>query len=118
MGGSTVAHVENTSFYLTLSLRSRMQNTIQFCWMKLLPIQSTFLFVYDLWIAEEVWEEFLSFVPLQQITGKQIVNTLIGYCQEKGIPLANMRALGYDMASSMSSSRSGVQAYIDLNLQL
>ena len=61
---------------------------------------------------KEVREEFLSFVPLQQITGKQIANTLIGFLQENGIPLANMHGQGYDGASNMSSSRSGVQARI------
>ena len=61
---------------------------------------------------KEVCEEFLCFVPLQWITGKQIADTLIGFPQENDIPLAEMRGQGYDRASNMSSSRSGVQAHI------
>ena len=61
---------------------------------------------------KEVREECLSFIPLQQITGKQIADTLIGFLQENGIPLADMRGQGHDGASNMSSSRSEVQARI------
>ena len=60
----------------------------------------------------EVREEFLSFIRIQRITGKQIAETLITFLQDNNIPLADMRGQGYDGASNMSSSHSGVQARI------
>ena len=60
----------------------------------------------------EVREKFLSFIRIQRITGKQIAETLITFLQDNNIPLADMRGQGYDGASNMSSSHSGVQARI------
>ena len=59
----------------------------------------------------EVREEFLSFIRLEWITGKQIAEALITFLQDN-IQLANMRGQGYDGASNMSSGHSGVQARI------
>ena len=49
-------------------------------------------------------EEFLTFIKLERITGEKIA--------ENNIPVTNKRGKGYDGASNMSSSTSGVQARI------
>ena len=59
-----------------------------------------------------VREEFLSFIQLDRITGKQIAEAIIAFLNENDIAIADMRGQGYDGASNMSSSRAGVQARI------
>ena len=59
-----------------------------------------------------VREEFLSFIQLDRITGKQIAEAIIAFLNETDITIADMRGQGYDGASNMSSSRAGVQARI------
>ena len=49
-------------------------------------------------------EEFLTFIKLERITGEKIA--------ENNVPVTNKRGKGYDGASNMSSSTSGVQARI------
>ena len=60
----------------------------------------------------EVCEEFLSFIHLERIKGKQIAEALITFLQNNNIQLSDMRGQGYDGASNMSSGHSGVQARI------
>ena len=61
---------------------------------------------------KEVREEFVSFIHLQRITGEKIADELMAFLQNNGIQLPDMRRQGYDGASNMSGSRSGVQARI------
>ena len=62
--------------------------------------------------AKDIREEFLTFLPMERITGKSIADALIGFLDQHGIPLTDMRGQGYDGASNMSSSRAGVQGRI------
>ena len=57
-------------------------------------------------------EEFLTFIPLQRITGEQIAETILNFLGENNIDAENIRGQGYDGASNMSSDRLGVQARI------
>ena len=57
-------------------------------------------------------EEFLSFILLDRITENQIAEAIIAFLNENDIAIADMRGQDYDGASSMSSSRAGVQACI------
>ena len=61
---------------------------------------------------KDIREEFLTFVPLDRITGEQIANKIIAFLTENGILVMNMRGQGYDGASNMSSERVGVQGRI------
>ena len=57
-------------------------------------------------------EEFLTFVPLEWITGEAISQAILQFLQESKIPTSNMRGQGYDGTSNMSSDAVGVQAHI------
>ena len=61
--------------------------------------------------VKDIREEFLTFLPMERITGKSIVDALIGFLDKHGIPLTDMRGQGFDGASNMSS-RAGVQGRI------
>ena len=62
--------------------------------------------------VNQVRDEFLAFIPMERITGKQIADAIIGFLEENGIPIRDMRGQGHDGASNMSSDRVGVQARI------
>ena len=62
-------------------------------------------------VHSDIMEE-LTFQQLELITGKHIAEAIIEYLQENGLQVENIRGQGYDGASNMSSSRSGVQARI------
>ena len=57
-------------------------------------------------------EEFLTFQQLTRITGMHIAEAIIKFLQENGLQVENIRGQGYDGASNMSSSRTGVQGRI------
>ena len=64
---------------------------------------------------KDIREEFLTFVPLERITGEaisQATDCILQFLQESNIPTSNMRGQGYDGASNMSSDAVGVQARI------
>ena len=61
---------------------------------------------------KDIREEFLTFLPLQRITGEQIADEIITFLTENDIPVTDIRGQGYDGASNMSSSRVGVQKRI------
>ena len=63
-------------------------------------------------VHSDIREEFLTFQQLEQITGRHIAEAIIEYLQENGLQVENICGQGYDGASNMSSSRSGVQACI------
>ena len=61
---------------------------------------------------KDVREEFLTFIKLLRITGEKIAEHFPAFLKENNVPVTNMRGQGYDGASNMSSSTSGVQAQI------
>lgn len=58
-----------------------------------------------------VREEFLTFIKLERITGEKIAENILAFLKEN-VPVTNMCGQGYDGASNMSSSTSGLQARI------
>ena len=62
--------------------------------------------------AKDIREQFLTFLPMERITGKSVADALIGFLDKHGIPLTDIRGQGYDGASNMSSSHAGVQGRI------
>ena len=61
---------------------------------------------------KDIREEFLTFVPLEEITGEQTGNKIITLLTENGIPVTNMSGQGYDSANNISSIHVGVQGRI------
>ena len=61
---------------------------------------------------KNIREEFLTFLPLQRITGEAISATILEFLSKSQIPVLNMRGQGYDGASNMASNAVGVQARI------
>ena len=57
-------------------------------------------------------EEFLSFSKVPRITGAVLAAEIQNVLQSKGLQVENIRGQGYDGASNMSSSLSGVQGRI------
>ena len=62
--------------------------------------------------SKDVREEFLTFIKLERITGEKIAENILAFLKENNVPVTNMRGQGYDGASKMSSSTSGVQGRI------
>ena len=62
--------------------------------------------------GRNIREEFLTFQQLTRITGKHIAEAIIKFLQDNGLQVENIRGQGYDGASNMSSSRTGVQGRI------
>ena len=62
---------------------------------------------------KDVREELLTFIKLERITGEKIAENILAFLKENNVPVTNMRGQGYDGASNMSSSTSGVQARIN-----
>ena len=62
---------------------------------------------------KDVTEELLTFIKLEKITGEKIAENILAFLKENNVPVTNMRGQGYDGASNMSSSTSGVQARIN-----
>lgn len=62
--------------------------------------------------CKDIREEFLTFLPLDRITGEQIAHEIIAFLTANAIPVVNIPGQGYDGASNMSSSRVGVQQRI------
>ena len=61
---------------------------------------------------KDVREEFLTFIKLEMITGEKIAENILAFLKENNVPVTNIRGQGYDGASNMSSSTSGVQGRI------
>ena len=57
-------------------------------------------------------EEFIGFITVERITGEALSAALLSWLEEQEIDITLCRGQGYDGASSMSSSRVGVQARI------
>jgi len=59
-----------------------------------------------------VHKEFLCFVPVSSITGKDPASTILTQLSQLGLNLEYMRGQGYDGASNMSGKYRGVQARV------
>lgn len=57
-------------------------------------------------------EDFVGFVPIYDLSGKNIAATIIKECGKLGLDVANIVGQGYDGASSMAGKFNGVQAEI------
>lgn len=57
-------------------------------------------------------EDFLTFVPVYDVTGAGIANTIQSQIKRFGLDLENVRGQGYDGASAMRGEFNGVQAII------
>ena len=57
-------------------------------------------------------EEFLCFVPVSSVTGKDLASTILTQLSQLGLNLEHMRGQSYDGASNMSEKYRGVQARV------
>lgn len=57
-------------------------------------------------------EEFMTFVPCVDITGRTIANNILQKLEEWGLDVQDLRGQGYDGAANMSGKFQGVQARI------
>ena len=60
----------------------------------------------------DIREEFMTFLSLERLTGRYIVEKIIEFLKDNDLNVENIRGQGYDGASNMSSERVGVQAQI------
>ncbi|KAE9534473.1 hypothetical protein AGLY_008563 [Aphis glycines] len=60
----------------------------------------------------EIREDFLTFVPVHDVTGLGLANTLQNTLEKLGFDLNKLRGQGYDGAAAMRGSFRGVQAII------
>jgi len=58
---------------------------------------------------KDVREEFLAFIKLERIAGEKIAGKILVFLKENNVPVTYMRYQGYDGASNMSYSTSGVK---------
>lgn len=61
---------------------------------------------------ENIYEDFLSFVPASNLTAENMTHIVISECERLGFNLNNLVGQGYDGASTMSGCFNGVQARI------
>ena len=57
-------------------------------------------------------ECFLQFVPITDLSGKNLSSTILNNLSDIGIDVSKMRGKGYDGATAMSGRLNGAQAYI------
>ena len=57
-------------------------------------------------------ESFLQFVPITDLSGKNLASTILNNLSDIGIDVSKMRGQGYDGATAMSGRLNGAQAYI------
>lgn len=57
-------------------------------------------------------EDFVGFVPIYDLTGKNIAKTVIEECISLGLDMSNLVGQGYDGASCMAGKFNGVQAKV------
>lgn len=61
---------------------------------------------------KNIREEFLGFITVERITGEYLATALLSWLKYHNLDVAFCRGQGYDGASSMSSSKTGVQGRI------
>ena len=66
-------------------------------------------YVSDDFVIEE---SFLQFVPITDLSGKNLASTILNNLSDIGIDVSKMRGQGYDGATAMSGRLNGAQAYI------
>jgi len=59
-----------------------------------------------------VEEYFLKFVPVTDLSGKELASTVLKNLSQIGIDVSKMRGQGYDGAAAMSGRLNGVQVHI------
>jgi len=57
-------------------------------------------------------EDFLMFVPVTDVTGMGLANTLLNTLNKLGIDLKYLRGQGFDSAATMSGCFNGVQSHV------
>ena len=57
-------------------------------------------------------ESFLQFIPITDLSGKNLASTILNNLSDIGIDVSKMRGQGYDGATAMSGRLNGAQAYI------
>ena len=57
-------------------------------------------------------ETFLQFVPITDLSGKNLASTILNNLSDIGIDVSKMRGQGYDGATAMNGRLNGSQAYI------
>ena len=62
--------------------------------------------------ADHVYEDFLDFVPVIDMTGAGLAEVLLNYMKEVNLDTAYLVGQGYDGAAAMSGAYNGVQAKI------
>ena len=60
----------------------------------------------------KVFERFLSFIPIDSHTGKNLFNTIHLFLEENGLSMKNCRGQSYDNAANMSGKYNGLQARV------
>ncbi|GBM43804.1 hypothetical protein AVEN_225696-1 [Araneus ventricosus] len=66
----------------------------------------------------KIREDFLTFVPVYEVTGAGLANTVLETLSILGLDLKKMRGQGYDGAATMRGQFRGVQASIKEKLPL
>lgn len=60
----------------------------------------------------KIREDFLQFVVVSDVTGKNLANVLLSSLEKFGVKVQYLRGQGYDGASAMSGKFNGVQAHV------
>lgn len=61
---------------------------------------------------KQIVEEFLTFTPVHDVTGKALADTILQTLESLSLNLSYLKGQGYDGAASMSGKFNGVQAHI------
>lgn len=61
---------------------------------------------------KQIVEEFLTFTPVHDVTGKGLANKILQTLESLSLDLSYLKGQGYDGAASMSGKFNGVQAHI------
>ena len=57
-------------------------------------------------------ERLVRFIPISDHTGNKLTEIVLGFVEDKGISLKNLRGQSYDNASNMSGKHKALQAII------
>ena len=96
-----VAEVKQSKFYSALADEVSCHNVEQ------LPVCLRFVDSEG-----SICEEFVAFLKLNRVRAVDIADALVKCLENLGLSLSELRAQGYDGASTMSGHKSGVQARI------
>ena len=76
-------------------------------------VRSSYLYVL-VFVGDDfsVEEYFLKFVPVTDLSGKELASTVLKNLSQIGIDVSKMRGQGYDGAAAMSGRLNGAQVHI------